>query len=199
MNCSEVDPRVLRTRQLLQKALLELMGEKPFQHINVSDITQRATINRATFYLHYLDKFDLLSKTARETFTQAVMGLLEDWTQFEASDIKRLVHATCDYLHSFLRGCSPANKAYEPLIIAEMQSVLYDFIYCWLDRREGHPTHTLPLETAAMVTSASVLHMSLKWSQGHTTYSVQQVADEMYETLLHGILVSLPSYSLVAV
>jgi AcrR family transcriptional regulator len=50
------DPRVLRSRQMLIKALLKLLARKDFEDISVQEIADEATLNRATFYLHYPDK-----------------------------------------------------------------------------------------------------------------------------------------------
>jgi len=58
--CEKLDPRIRRTRQLLQGALRTLMQHKGFDEISVQDITEAATVNRATFYDHYTDKFALL-------------------------------------------------------------------------------------------------------------------------------------------
>ena len=63
-----IDPRVTRTRQLIRDALTSLIAEKSFEAITVQDIAERATINRATFYLHYTDKFALLDALVREDF-----------------------------------------------------------------------------------------------------------------------------------
>ena len=54
------DRRVRRTKQLIKQSLIELMHEKPFKDITVKDITERADLNRGTFYLHYVDIYDLL-------------------------------------------------------------------------------------------------------------------------------------------
>lgn len=59
-----MDLRVKRTLQLIQDAMIELMGERGFERTTVRDITERAMINRATFYLHYEDKYDLLQRMA---------------------------------------------------------------------------------------------------------------------------------------
>ena len=56
------DLRVRRTRKLLIQALIELTIEKGFAALTVQDIADRAMVNRATFYRHYLDKHDLLDK-----------------------------------------------------------------------------------------------------------------------------------------
>ena len=57
---TKIDRRVQRTRQALRNALLELIKEKGYDSISVEEITQRANLGRATFYLHYKDKEDLL-------------------------------------------------------------------------------------------------------------------------------------------
>ena len=62
------DPRVHRTRKLLQQAFIELTVEKGFEALTVRDITQRAMLNRSTFYRHYLDKYDLLEQYMDELY-----------------------------------------------------------------------------------------------------------------------------------
>ncbi|MEP6986794.1 MAG: TetR/AcrR family transcriptional regulator [Chloroflexota bacterium] len=54
--------RVRRTRKIIQEALINLTVEKGYNRISVQNIVDRAGINRSTFYRHYLDKDDLLSK-----------------------------------------------------------------------------------------------------------------------------------------
>ena len=61
-----VDPRVTRTRKLIRDALTSLIAERSFESVTVLDIAERATINRATFYAHYTDKFALLDALVRE-------------------------------------------------------------------------------------------------------------------------------------
>lgn len=63
---SRTDPRVLRTRRLLRDAFVELLEEMEIGKISVNRITERATINRVTFYLHYRDIPDMLEKMADE-------------------------------------------------------------------------------------------------------------------------------------
>ncbi|KOY82828.1 TetR/AcrR family transcriptional regulator [Lysinibacillus macroides] len=63
-----MDRRVMKTRKEIRKALLSLIEEKNFEVITVLDITERANINRGTFYLHYIDKYDLLEKYEQELF-----------------------------------------------------------------------------------------------------------------------------------
>ncbi|MGB8212523.1 MAG: TetR/AcrR family transcriptional regulator [Anaerolineales bacterium] len=68
----KIDPRIERTREALRAALMALIEEKGFDAISVQDITERAGLNRATFYLHYRDKQDLLIRTSEAEFDRLV-------------------------------------------------------------------------------------------------------------------------------
>jgi AcrR family transcriptional regulator len=68
----EQDPRVRRTRKLLQDALVELMGDRSFESITVRDIAHTATVNHATFYRHYPDKYHLAQAVFAEAFDSMV-------------------------------------------------------------------------------------------------------------------------------
>ncbi|GMK38793.1 TetR family transcriptional regulator [Paenibacillus sp. CCS19] len=57
-----LDRRQARTKQLLRRALLDIIAEKGVDGITVTDITNRADVNRGTFYLHYQDAPDMLNQ-----------------------------------------------------------------------------------------------------------------------------------------
>ena len=61
-----MDPRVRRTRALLRSAALELAAERDVEALTIADIAERATVNRATVYLHYRDRDALLLDAMEE-------------------------------------------------------------------------------------------------------------------------------------
>jgi AcrR family transcriptional regulator len=67
-NAKRTDRRVLRTRDTLGDALIELMHEKPFDDILVQDVLDRAGVGRSTFYAHYRDKDDLFLSDVEDFF-----------------------------------------------------------------------------------------------------------------------------------
>lgn len=74
---TKIDRRIQRTKLALRSALLELIKEKGFDAISVEEITERANLGRATFYLHYKDKEDLLLDEFREMASNRVQILSE--------------------------------------------------------------------------------------------------------------------------
>ncbi len=75
MTHEQTDPRVRRTHELIQEAFLELTAERGFDAIAVGDIVKRANVNRATFYRHYQDKYDLLDQIFQQVTSQFAKDL----------------------------------------------------------------------------------------------------------------------------
>src|SRR6202142_535559 len=66
------DPRVLRSRRMLMEALLRLLSRKEFDEISIQEIADEATLNRATFYLHYPDRNALLQALTAARFRELI-------------------------------------------------------------------------------------------------------------------------------
>lgn len=71
------DRRILRTRSTLRTALLELIAEGGYERLSVHDITERAGVGRATFYLHYTDKEQLLLDAIEQTVAELTERMAE--------------------------------------------------------------------------------------------------------------------------
>jgi AcrR family transcriptional regulator len=126
-DCEVRDPRIRRTRQLLQGALQSLMHTRAFDEISVQDITDAATVNRATFYDHYTDKFALFDALVGGGFHKL---LNERNVRFDGtcpSAAASIILATCDYLtqsHANTAACTRQN-AFEPLMEAAMTTAIH--------------------------------------------------------------------------
>jgi AcrR family transcriptional regulator len=64
------DMRARRSRKWLQDALAQLMKEKPFREIQITEIADRAQVSRPTFYLHYRSKEELLLSQVDVVFAE---------------------------------------------------------------------------------------------------------------------------------
>ena len=71
-NEEKLDPRFKRTRKLILQAFGDLLAEKNFESISVQDVTDKAEINRATFYKHFVDKYALLDYAITELFRKEI-------------------------------------------------------------------------------------------------------------------------------
>ena len=81
----KTDLRIIKTKKVLFDALISLLEEMPFEEIKISDICDRALINRSTFYSHYQDKYELLSNYIYELKN----ALTEDLNKNDSSNNPR--------------------------------------------------------------------------------------------------------------
>ncbi|WP_395390980.1 MULTISPECIES: TetR/AcrR family transcriptional regulator [Levilactobacillus] len=66
----ETDAKRLATEVKIQRAFIQLVTTVGFDRLTVQRLSQAAQINRGTFYLHYLDKYDLLTHLENDLVTQ---------------------------------------------------------------------------------------------------------------------------------
>jgi AcrR family transcriptional regulator len=100
-NKDRMDPRVIRTRKLLKDALLSLIPEKSFESITIKDITDCATLNRVTFYLHYDNKLDLLQDASNEIFDELIQSYTGQTIFGSPEETHSIIQANFDHLHKY--------------------------------------------------------------------------------------------------
>ena len=120
MALETLDPRIRRSRRALHAALAELLTTKDFDKISIQDIAEASTLNRATFYDHYPDKFALLECLVGERFAE-LMARRNVSVNDCAGALRALALGVCDYLAE-----APSNrgKAHE----GSMQTAIVDVI-----------------------------------------------------------------------
>src|SRR5436309_7065548 len=132
---NEADPRVKRTRKLLRDAFVELLAEKSFHAINVQEVADRATLNRATFYAHFVDKYALLDYVVGEWFHDELVNAGLDTAPYSEASLRHLVATVMHFVGNFHSGCRPADRDLEPMLETKLQSELALFLDGWLGER----------------------------------------------------------------
>lgn len=159
------DPRVQRTRKLLQAALVELLAEKSFDAITVQDIAERSTINRATFYAHFADKYALFASFSRDWFRQALRRRLEDGAGLSRSNLRLLILASMEALAELDDHCRP-TETMQPLVMSAVQEELSALLLDWLERASGAPSRPdVPFQMTAAGLSWAIFGTALDWSR----------------------------------
>jgi AcrR family transcriptional regulator len=120
------DPRILRSRRMLMDALARLLTAKPLDDISIQEIADEATLNRATFYLHYPDKNSLLQAMAEARFRDLIERRGLSFSNCDGA-LRAIALGVCDYLAE-APGC-PAGLAKMPLegsIIAVVEGIFLE-------------------------------------------------------------------------
>ena len=160
-DCQRVDPRIRRTRQLLQEALRKLLEQKEFDKISVQDITEAATVNRATFYAHYEDKFALLGELTRVTFLNLLEQRNATFDGGCSTAFQVIILAVCDYLSELQKSHSFNQHQFEPFVEA---TVIDQIRIVLLDGFQRHPVErSIPAEMIAATASWAIYGAVKQW------------------------------------
>src|ERR1700683_2169395 len=124
----KIDPRIRRTRQMLFQAFQELLAEKAFDQISVQDIAERSTLNRATFYDHFTDKFALLEAMMGEGFQALIAARLAGNEGICEAGLRQLILSACDFLAEVSSGCQKHQRQFEPIVESQVKAVIREFV-----------------------------------------------------------------------
>ncbi|WP_165423887.1 TetR/AcrR family transcriptional regulator [Ktedonosporobacter rubrisoli] len=188
-----VDRRVQRTRQLLQQAFLDIMQEKGFTAMNIQEITERANLNRGTFYAHFADKYALLEEILHEQFRSLIEGMFPPAPQWNRHILYALIQAVLEYFKSMYHNCSPFDII-DPLLKHAVQEELYRFFLNWLKYHRARERQIeVRVETLAGFMSWSIFGAALQWSQENDSASSEQIAREVLLVITEGIAQFVPT------
>lgn len=134
MEEKKADRRTARTKKAIFDAFVGLLAQKELDKITVREITDAADINRATFYKHYLDVYDLYEKTEREILLDWSMLILQLQELDSEEFFRSLVDHISDNRNVFTMVFSPNTpgqlrmKIYRSLegLFRQMQAEILD-------------------------------------------------------------------------
>src|SRR5579859_933239 len=91
-----VGRRMQHTRQLLLHTFMEVAHEKGIAATTVKEITERADLNRGTFYLHFEDKYALLQTVIHDHFYQLLISTLTPQPQWSRNSLQRFIQTVLE-------------------------------------------------------------------------------------------------------
>lgn len=173
----KLDPRIRRTRQMLFEAFQVLLTEKTFQLITVQDIAERSTLNRATFYDHFTDKFALLEAMMGERFETLIAARIAGNEGTCEAALRQLILAACDFLAEVSSGCQKHQRQFEPMVESQVKAVMRESLLVGLRSRGGQNP-----ELKATMVSWAITGAALQWSREKKT-SADELADAVLPTV----------------
>ena len=169
---------------MLMEALVRLLMQKEFEDISVQEIADEATLNRATFYLHYPDKNALLQAMTESRFRDLIERRGITFTDCNGA-LRAIALGVCDYLAEST-GC-PSQLARIPLegsIIPVVEEMF----------KQGLALHgTAPGADAAMLATTAawaVFGAARRWFQTPNRLPTEEMAariEAMVSPVLFGV------------
>ncbi|WP_053364802.1 TetR/AcrR family transcriptional regulator [Bacillus sp. FJAT-27245] len=182
MTQTQTDPRVLRTRKLIMEAFIELSGKKEFKDITINDITAEATVNRATFYKHFADKYELLEKVLSEVLMINFDSNILDQNNFNQEVVTSIFTSITNFQKSLSNRC---HRGYEDTIAKIIKSHL-EIIFLKMFKQVKPDGDEEALRISAVMLSWGIFGASLDW-QANSSLAAEEYILKSIPYILDGI------------
>jgi AcrR family transcriptional regulator len=149
---AKTDRRALRTREMLQKALIELMNEREYDSIAIQDIVDRANLGRTTFYLHYNSKDELFMSCHEAIVRELHIGLSHPLSQeqYLSPEMPAEMPSTYQHLEERRALLYPIFQGKDsPMILRQIRERSAREIEADLRATFGEAESTIPLDLLA--------------------------------------------------
>lgn len=185
-NAVKLDPRVRRTRKLLEDALRGLLHERGYGDISVGDIADRATVNRATFYAHFEDKRDLAAKMLRGDLEAALLRSLPNRPSMSAQSLHTVATVLFEFMAQTLGSCPKRADDFALSVGPTVQEALESFLRTWLEH-DPEALRVFPgakKDPVATVLSWSLYGAAFRWTHLPRRPPADQSAREIIALLV---------------
>ncbi|MGO4546847.1 TetR/AcrR family transcriptional regulator [Paenibacillus sp. 2TAB23] len=177
------DPRVLRTRQLIRDAFIELLHELELEKVTVNRIAERATINRVTFYLHYRDIPDMIASLADDMINemQSILREAHNQTGFNIQIIVKLLEHIAEN-SNFYKVLLASKRI--PVFTERLMELIVDLITDRMNMRETSSTLNVQKDIVIWYGSSAFIGTIVFWLRNDLPYTPLFLATQLAE-LLH--------------
>lgn len=195
------DPRVLRTRHLLLQAFADLYSAKGFHAMTVQDITERARVNRGTFYSHFEDKYAILESWLREQFQQCVASPVLSSGPWSLSTFRLLIKLVVEWFTQLHQSTRSYERELLPLVVTTLQEALFELLWQGFKSVAGSGLdQQIDLETVAMITSWAIFGTGFQcfhqWDEQTVALPPEELASQVTRVLMSGLAQALPAFPL---
>ena len=169
----KLDPRVKRTRGLILASFNDLLAQKGFESISVQHVTDKAQVNRATFYAHFADKYALLDHSINQMFMQEIEKRTLNACHYSPDNLRNLILAVCDFLSRLHTSCAQPHQQFESLVEGTIKKQIFDLLSYWL-RDSKKATAEIP----ATVATWAIYGLASHYSHNKKRPALEKFVDE---------------------
>jgi AcrR family transcriptional regulator len=171
-----------RTRQLLQGALCTLLQKKNFDELAVQDITEAATVNRATFYDHYTDKFALLDALVASGFHQLIDERKVRYEGTCSSAAQGIIRAACDYVVTSREKHLIHQSSFQPLVDSAIIQAIRRVLLAGMPKSSAKTSPSS--EMIATAASGAIYGAVKEWAQAPHRAKVEKIVPQIQQLVL---------------
>lgn len=179
--------RTTQTKQALIKAFFQLVSKKDFEKITIADITKVAQVNRATFYAHFHDKFELLDYIVGDSAATAILNRTNGEVKFEKESIAQLVLALCDFYQKPDISC---RSSYIALVVPQLKDKAVTELKAYLMKGLESVGSEDEMAFYTSIFSQMIHEGAFHWATGKTAMNKEEIAEKVARLVVNGFVIA---------
>ncbi|MED0989914.1 TetR/AcrR family transcriptional regulator [Bacillus nitratireducens] len=178
------DMRIIKTKEALHNALLELLNEKTLEVISISEICRKAKINRGTFYLHYKQVEDLFEEYFKEITADLTRSYQEPYRYVSVLKTSKLNPSTIRIFHHIEK-----YKTFYRIVFSKKVPLMYYYLFF------EEIKHLLFQDKGSLLKEGvndslycsyqanAIIGIIIEWYQNDFSYSTSYLNDQLVQIL----------------
>ena len=183
------DRRVRRTQAALRQSLTALLSEKGLREITVKELTERADVNRGTFYTYYQDIYDMVQQLEDELFEEfeAVISAYPVATMHGGEDIYRILRDVLAFLRRNADFCTILiGNGKDSSFIERLKALVYEKVDAEWGQLYQFPTPRMRAVTMAFLVGG-VIGMIQAWIANGWQETPEELAGIASQLIVRGL------------
>ena len=177
-----------KTKLFLEEGLLQLMKEKNIKNITVRELTERVNINRSTFYLHYMDIFDMVEKIEQKLIDMFYEELEADSKERSTEeDVYHFMESAISFLQkhrrTFLILC---GKNGDHSFLDRLVELTYRHANVWIRSILEEKTNLRDVEHATVFFCNGCVAILASWLKNEEERNTSEILQLMFQLVLNG-------------
>ncbi|MBS0950440.1 TetR/AcrR family transcriptional regulator [Weissella minor] len=186
--------RNLETEQQIKKAFIHAVDQKGFNKVTITDIAQHAHISRGTFYVHYIDKYDLLEKLEADIFEKLQSSLVREQLNAPllartSEDIITSTYRTFSYYLAYIDSERETIRVLlspngDPYFFDKVKNLVDQLLTSKLAEFNGHFSDALPISYSKEISITNLLNIVRHWLNSPNPESPNELAEILMKSRL---------------
>ncbi|MDU1453787.1 MAG: TetR/AcrR family transcriptional regulator [Paeniclostridium sordellii] len=173
------------TNLKIRSAFSDLLNEKGINNLTVSDITRKANINRGTFYLHYIDKYDLLEQLENEVL-ESTKAIFFKYNKENDNDLISFqsVLESLEYVKSNFNLVKGLIEGGDIKFVDKFKDIIRHTLQIKIEKSDilHYKKHNLPKKYADEILLCSIVSVIQLWIKDNALESPREVAEIIQKT-----------------
>jgi AcrR family transcriptional regulator len=179
----KIDRRIIRSKEALKHAFMQLMSQKRFATISITEIVELANYNRGTFYTHYESKEALLDEIMSELIEDLLRSFRAPYEKTDVIRINELPAASIMLFDHIYEHASIYTILLKSDVLSLVRDKMFEALKNIVTEELEHTVSDINQELMTIYSMSALLGLVFYWIENGFVYSPSYMQEQLVKML----------------